>query len=137
MAGQLIKYHGNIHCISGRDLAVTFGVGFAAGFFATDTLGGSIAIGAAANTVQYAGIQAVHGRTITATGVVANGVAGALGGALSSGLKAAGANTVENIARAPDKYNMTRSAIDSAVDAVPRNTAANYVANANPDCGCQ
>jgi uncharacterized protein RhaS with RHS repeats len=49
-AGQLIKYHGNVHCIDGRDLAVTFGVGFAAGFFATDTFGASIADGAAANS---------------------------------------------------------------------------------------
>jgi len=136
-AGQLIKYHGNIHCISGSDLAVTFGVGFVAGFFATDTFGASVAIGAAANTAQYAGIQAVHGRTITATGLASNGVAGALGGALSSGLKAAGENTIENIARGVNKYNTTPNAIDRAVDAVPRNGFANYASNADPDCGCK
>jgi hypothetical protein len=60
-----------------------------------------------------------------------------LGGTLSPGLKAAGANTMENIARGADKYNLTRSAIDSAVDAVPRNATGSYASNADPDCGCR
>ena len=132
---QLIKYHGNFHCISGRDLAVAFGVGFAAGFFATDTLGASIAVAAGANTVQYAAIQTVHGRTVTASGLAANAVSGALGGAVSTGLKAAEANTIENIARGPDRYTTGTNGIDKAVDSAPRGVVGGYVANVDPDCG--
>ncbi|HEX7140647.1 MAG TPA: RHS repeat-associated core domain-containing protein [Vicinamibacterales bacterium] len=137
VVGQLIRYHGNVKCISGRDLAITFGIGFAAGFFATDTFGASVAVGVAANTAQYAAIQAAHGRSITVSGLTANGVTGALGGVASSALKAAEANTIENIARGADRYNYPTSAIDKAIDAAPRGAAAGYIANANPDCGCQ
>jgi hypothetical protein len=133
----VIKYHGNINCVSGRDIAVTFGVGFVAGFFATDTFGASLAVAAAANTVQYAGIQAVHDREITATGLVGNAAAGALGGVASTALRAAGANNVENIARGPSQYGWQGNAINSAVNAGPRSAAAGYISNADPDCGCR
>ena len=136
VVGQLIKYHGNVHCISGRDLAVTFATGFVAGFFATDTFGASVAVGAAANAAQYAGIQAAHGRDITGAGLAANATAGALGGAVSSAMKGAEENTIENIARGPSRYNSSESAVNKAVDAAPRGVAAGYISNADPDCGC-
>ncbi|MDQ3281208.1 MAG: IPT/TIG domain-containing protein [Acidobacteriota bacterium] len=134
--GQAIKYHGNLKCISGADLAVSFGVGFVAGFFATDTFGASLAVGSVANAAQYVGIQAVHGRNITTEGVGANAVAGAIGGLASYMAKGAEASTIENLARGPERFNYPASAIDSAIDAFPRNMLGAYVANADPDCGC-
>jgi RHS repeat-associated protein len=43
-AGEIIKYHGT-RCLSWKDLSVAAGVGFAAGFLATDTFGASVAVG--------------------------------------------------------------------------------------------
>lgn len=136
LVGELIKYHGNVQCISRRDLGVTFVTGVVAGFFATDTFGASVAVAAAANTAQYAGIQAVHGRDITAAGLAANATAGALAGAASYAMKEAEANTIENIARGPSRFSSSESAIDKAIDAAPRGALAGYISNADPDCGC-
>jgi RHS repeat-associated protein len=135
--GQLIKYHGNIHCLDGGDLSVASGIGFVAGFFATDTFGASVALGASANTAQYAAIQAIHGRTITGTGLAANALTGALGGAAGSGMKAAESSTIDNIARGPSRYTSQINPIDKAIDAAPRGALAGYISNADPDCGCR
>ncbi len=137
VAGQLIKYHGNIHCISGGDLAVTFGIGFVAGFFATDTFGASIAVGATANTAQYIGIQAVHGRSVTGTGLAGNALLGVLGGAVSSAARGAEASTIDSIARGTPRYTSTINPIDRAFNAAPGSAAAGYVSNSDPDCGCR
>jgi RHS repeat-associated protein len=133
---QLVKYHGNVSCIAGKDLAIAFGVGFVAGFFATDTFGASIAVAASANTVQYAAVETAHGRPIEATGLVGNAAAGLLGGSFSYAAKGAGAATIENIARGPDRYIMKGSAIDAAIDSAPRNAGEAYITNGDPTCGC-
>lgn len=135
--GQLIKYHGNVRCISGKDLAIAFGVGFVAGFFATDTFGASVAVAASANTVQYAAIEAAHGRPIEGTGLASSAVAGALGGTVSAAVKGAAGNSLENIARGPDRYFMRGSAVDAAVNSAPRTAAEAYVTNGDATCGCQ
>jgi RHS repeat-associated protein len=136
LIGHLIKYR-SFKCVKGKDLAVVFGVGLVAGFFATDTFGASVAVGASSNVAQYVGIQLVNDREISGTAVVANGVSGALGGAGGYAMKAADANTIENIARGPSRIHSPDSAIDSAVKAGPRNVASGYIGNADPDCGCQ
>jgi hypothetical protein len=136
LVGHLIKYK-SLKCVTGKDLAVVAGIGFVAGFFATDTFGASLAVGAGANAAQYAALQVVNDRAVTAVGVFANGAAGAAGGALSSAAKGATANTIENISRGPSRINYPTSAIDDAIDAAPRNLASGYAGNADPDCGCQ
>lgn len=136
LVGHLIKYK-SLKCVTGKDLAVVASIGFVAGFFATDTFGASLAVGASANAAQYVGLQAVNGREISATGLIANDASGALGGAVSSAAKGATANTIENIARGSSRINSPTSAIDGAIDAAPRNLASGYAGNADPDCGCQ
>jgi uncharacterized protein RhaS with RHS repeats len=135
LAGHLIKYK-SFRCVTRAEIAVVFGVGFVAGFFATDTFGGSVAVAATSNVVQYAGVQVVNWQEITGTGLVSNGIAGALGGVGSQALKGAEANTIENIARGPSRINYPSSKIDIAINESGQNLATGFIGNADPDCGC-
>lgn len=134
LVGELIKYHGSTRCISKADLGVAFGSGFIAGFFATDTLGASIVVGAGSNGLQYLGIQAVHHRGWSGNDLTNNLIGGAIGGMLGFALK--GAEAADDVARGPLRWANHKTNIDQAFDNAPREFISSYAGNADPDCGC-
>jgi RHS repeat-associated protein len=135
LVGQLIRHH-SFRCVSGKDLAIVAGVGFVAGFFATDTLGASVAVGASSNVMQGVLIDMAHGRRTSGNDVATSAATGALGGIVSYGIKGAIAAQPANVARGADRYHMPTTRSNDAIDAAPRNFVGGYVSNADPACGC-
>jgi hypothetical protein len=87
--GNLINQYmnsGSLNCINWSDFWIAVGTGVAAGaaapFFATG-YGSATALGAAANTAQYAVTQYSHGQGVTASGIGVSVVTGAVGGAIA------------------------------------------------------